>query len=715
MVAAGGALGVIASGLSVIGIVGVMAFPTLISIILQAELESTPRPPPEKTLAEYYTGRYYNNIHQKLMGLDWSLIPEDAPLEVPQDVFTIPTWKLKDYLSAYMLACEICARPEINANLANPEVIPEDLLGLWYMESNLCINGYIPDYEGTYCMLSVPPDEKDTTVGFLKQPMAFYAEQDPKKKGYTTAMYVSWVENPKLDFNLRAVYGNSYAQLAGLGVYVNSGTYNTLKNSGAEDFTTYASADSLAAMIKIGKLGPLDMYARPSGAFLPDALYTAALHMRMALDAFEPNLEHSIEGAFNNVNVGPLMPGKDPATIMAVRRALVKDIFKENNEHLTIGADNDSTGLEALTYMSMAMVDDIGAYPVDKLPPATVRGWMSAGSKNMYKMMYGEKTSMSTNPDALLSAQDGFIAQLESSGKDTIGKATRQTIFDLYKEQEDAKKSTDLFYGYITNQVGHVLVKAFETIAEKALTHVEWEYKKPVVPPAPGTDPTAPPTPGAPGDTSVCSGNPNCACHLVGKLWNNQIHPEYNIGTQSDCPGSILPMAGYPVAKHNSANITRGSSANHVNSIDFSDGNQPGAPIYAASDGIIVTIYPYDHPHHFRKWSEVPRPLGLTGLQQIGNTVVIQSSDGVARYQHMNSFAHIYAGMHVTAGTVIGYMGNTGYTVGGTGIHLHLEASSKLMAWRPGWCMNNTKFGYSLDKILVGLPEKDAGGHSVIS
>ena len=74
-----------------------------------------------------------------------------------------------------------------------------------------------------------------------------------------------------------------------------------------------------------------------------------------------------------------------------------------------------------------------------------------------------------------------------------------------------------------------------------------------------------------------------------------------------------------------------------------------GTPIYAAHDGTILT--------------------GYNG-GGYGNYIYLNRGDGLqTRYAHMSQFAVSY-GETVTAGQLIGYVGNTGSS---TGPHLHFE------------------------------------------
>jgi hypothetical protein len=115
--------------------------------------------------------------------------------------------------------------------------------------------------------------------------------------------------------------------------------------------------------------------------------------------------------------------------------------------------------------------------------------------------------------------------------------------------------------------------------------------------------------------------------------------------------GRLTQLAdGYffrPVAA--SYHITQG--LHPYNAVDFGNGSC-GGPVYAAAGGIVQR----------------------TGFQSVaGNYVRILHKNGVVTlYGHLSSQA-VSPGQSVGVGQIIGYIGNTGYTVGPTGCHLHFE------------------------------------------
>ena len=80
-----------------------------------------------------------------------------------------------------------------------------------------------------------------------------------------------------------------------------------------------------------------------------------------------------------------------------------------------------------------------------------------------------------------------------------------------------------------------------------------------------------------------------------------------------------------------------------------------GTEVYAAADGEVYTVYEDD---------------------SMGYTVVIRHDGGyLTRYASLSQDIPVKSGDTVSAGQVIGYVGNTGnvYSTGGGGYHLHLE------------------------------------------
>ncbi|MBM3251036.1 MAG: M23 family metallopeptidase [Candidatus Nealsonbacteria bacterium] len=99
------------------------------------------------------------------------------------------------------------------------------------------------------------------------------------------------------------------------------------------------------------------------------------------------------------------------------------------------------------------------------------------------------------------------------------------------------------------------------------------------------------------------------------------------------------------------------------NAIDFAHkGNSCGKSVFAAAGGVIQK----------------------TGFNRTaGNYVRILHPNGVVTfYGHLSSIL-VSAGQQVSQGAIIGYIGNTGYTVGATGCHLHFEVRGARNSFAP--------------------------------
>lgn len=96
--------------------------------------------------------------------------------------------------------------------------------------------------------------------------------------------------------------------------------------------------------------------------------------------------------------------------------------------------------------------------------------------------------------------------------------------------------------------------------------------------------------------------------------------------------------------------ITQGPHGPFGNAVDI--GNSCGSPVAAAASGVVQRA-------------------GFTRIG--GNLVTILHPNGVVTYYGHLSTISVRPGQEINTGSVIGYIGNTGYTLGATGCHLHFE------------------------------------------
>jgi len=94
--------------------------------------------------------------------------------------------------------------------------------------------------------------------------------------------------------------------------------------------------------------------------------------------------------------------------------------------------------------------------------------------------------------------------------------------------------------------------------------------------------------------------------------------------------------------------ITQGAHGYQGNAVDI--GNNCGNPVVAAASGEVLRAGPI--------W------VG-------GNRITILHDNGVVTYYGHLSSMNVSPGQRVSAGDIIGYIGNTGYTLGVTGCHVH--------------------------------------------
>ena len=104
--------------------------------------------------------------------------------------------------------------------------------------------------------------------------------------------------------------------------------------------------------------------------------------------------------------------------------------------------------------------------------------------------------------------------------------------------------------------------------------------------------------------------------------------------------------------------------ANYHRGVDF--GAPTGTPIYAAAAGTVSVELGYNKCKPNSPNSSTTRNCG----GQYGNAIYIQHDGGYeTRYGHLDSYI-VQAGQTVSTSQIIGYCGNTGYSLGS---HLHFE------------------------------------------
>ena len=120
-------------------------------------------------------------------------------------------------------------------------------------------------------------------------------------------------------------------------------------------------------------------------------------------------------------------------------------------------------------------------------------------------------------------------------------------------------------------------------------------------------------------------------------------------------PAKVSQIAAIPLAESyfiipTEGRISQGLHGIFGNAVDIS--NKCGNMVVAAAGGTVQRV-------------------GYISIG--GNIITIMHPNGVVTYYGHLSTMTVVPGQTVAAGQVIGYIGNTGYTIGATGCHLHFE------------------------------------------
>jgi murein DD-endopeptidase MepM/ murein hydrolase activator NlpD len=149
--------------------------------------------------------------------------------------------------------------------------------------------------------------------------------------------------------------------------------------------------------------------------------------------------------------------------------------------------------------------------------------------------------------------------------------------------------------------------------------------------------------------------------------------------TRRVASGLRLPIDGvaFPTDPDLLPNAPRDYRAGWHEGIDFPA--ERGTPVRAVAAGTVSRV-----DHDFTDWTREQQDLALSQATELGFTpsatldrirgrqVWIDHGNGiVSRYAHLDDVADVTVGSPVPAGTLIGFVGSTGYPAGGP--HLHLE------------------------------------------
>ena len=133
-------------------------------------------------------------------------------------------------------------------------------------------------------------------------------------------------------------------------------------------------------------------------------------------------------------------------------------------------------------------------------------------------------------------------------------------------------------------------------------------------------------------------------------------------------PATTIPEGQFywPVGGYGGGYITQYFGTGGHKGLDIASAY--ATPIYAAASGTVIDF------RSDGNWN-----------YGMGNYIKIRLDNGlVTIYQHLSAVSSsVYVGKRVTMAELIGYMGNTGYVIGVTGIHLHFEVQYNGVAQDP--------------------------------
>jgi len=184
----------------------------------------------------------------------------------------------------------------------------------------------------------------------------------------------------------------------------------------------------------------------------------------------------------------------------------------------------------------------------------------------------------------------------------------------------------------------------------------------------------------APPAIVYATADPNVRTRVAPKEANGRIALDDRVDrTRRVVSGLALPIEGVALPSDPSLmpNAPRDFRAGWHEGIDFPADR--GTPVRAVAAGTIVRI-----DHDFTDWSGEEEEAALSAAVELGYTpaatldrirgrqVWIDQGRGiVSRYAHLDDVADLQVGAAVETGTVVGFVGSTGYPEGGP--HLHLE------------------------------------------
>lgn len=694
-------------------------------------------------IPEIYNGRIFNERHRELLLLDFSKIEEDYELSFVAGMYIPEGWKVKDYLTTYLLACEICAREEINEKVDyEAQIQPEDLIGAWLLNSGMSPGAFRGEVtEGTYlrwvkvvnqkmekhtndteddenesstsgsvsslassdssdhatssdssvssgdssstAVSSTPtwdtPEEGRDIGGFFDitksrnekekvGPYQFYKNsyslsKDAYKYG-RPAMYISWMENPELQTDLRAIGGIPKDIAEGRGSYINKAFMGDIIRYGEQTVGRFtASRETIENTMKIGNLGSTGdtdfSNMRPSGEFLPDAMYTYALYIRMALESVTPTWERLGIAGYDNVRVSQVLPEVRQKYVDKVRVGYAMETLYKAGPHLEVWPELDSDGnliggkygTMSRLLLSAAITETADYYYLSTLTAQEQLDIMTSRYSMQelitgYSMVKGDSTLKSKPlPDTLKEDADSF------QGVYADLPPTPNMVQTMVKQYGDAKW---IGQGYADQMVGNVAIKTLEHVVDFAKGVEAWKREEPKE--EEDEKPVEEEVP---------------------------VNPEYPV------PGDFEYAVGsngwaFPVPKGIPCSYSRNSDSRYGQDYDIGLGGRRGVANLAMTYGSInCTGIDYSYGHYA--------------------VLYMEQENIYAMYAHLDGAPYVIAGQPVQIGQPLGIIGGSGGTsvLGeqGYAIHVHID-------WRanPGVyaTVRNLYLETAFDNLLMG-------------
>jgi murein DD-endopeptidase MepM/ murein hydrolase activator NlpD len=198
---------------------------------------------------------------------------------------------------------------------------------------------------------------------------------------------------------------------------------------------------------------------------------------------------------------------------------------------------------------------------------------------------------------------------------------------------------------------------------------------------SPASPPAASAQPPAPSAIVYATADPNVTSRVAPK----EAYGRVALDDRVDRARRTVSGLALPTDPELMPNAPRDFRAGWHEGIDFPADR--GTPVRAVAPGTIVRI-----DHDFTDWSRDEEEIALSAAVELGYTpsatldrirgrqVWIDHGNGiVSRYAHLDDVADLQVGASVETGTVVGFVGSTGYPEGGPHLHLEIRLGSSYL------------------------------------